>query len=614
MEHPVRLARVPFRLGTIPLALLLACAPLTTLAGGRDVPGGSRRAASDDASATETVEARRTLVTDMTDAGDATRTPVVSSPIDSGKGGFSVPEPTGRRDLNAKITPPNLAPLVMERPASGEIPLSLQTAVELALAHHLDLQGSLIDRASAQARVRQQRGAFDPVLSGFYQHSRQVQPSPSSLQASIGVDTTDYYRTGMTHKLSYGATYEVTMEGRRSETNNPFVVLSPSYTMDFTLKYTQPLLRGFGRDANRAALAQALNSASIARLDVQMRARDVARDAIRGYWELVFAIRDLQVRRASLGLAQELLRKNKIMVEVGTLAPLEIAQAEASVAEREFRIIGAVNAVGAAEDNLRRLLGVVENSDWWSARIVPKDDPVFSAVSAGLEDSLRAAMERRSEMESATLALASARLAVAQAKDSLLPQLNLEAEWSANGLAFKLGDMDPLVDSDGDGDPTNDNDEVRPGDWDEAKDAVTTHDYEGWRASLTWSQPLRNRAAEGDYLVRRLALEDARINQARTRQTVILEVRRAVRDLDSARESVASATVSRQLQEKKLDAEIKKFENGLSTNFEVLQFQTDLQTAESTELRALTDYLQAMAELGRARGTLLRDYGLAPPR
>lgn len=597
-----KLSPTTIRAHALCLGLGLVVAGSPAFAGARDLPGGSRATTrSERAEAPRRLETSRAPAASVDEIGHPTLYPDVP-------GAWRAPEPSGRPRLEERVidlAPPPPAPRI---DSLGTIPLTLQQCIELAIAHQLDIQGSRIDRASAEARIGQERGPFDPVLSGVLQHDRSVRENAFVFAVPLSESTGDTYRAGISQKLWYGATYEVGLVGIRQESNSSS--LSPEYSTDLALKYTQPLLRGFGRDANRSALAQAINSERIADLNVQARARDIVRDTVRAYWELVFAIRDLEVRRSSLGLANELLRKNRIMVEVGTMAPLEVSQAEASVALREFGLISAEEAIGNAEDTLRRLIGVREDSSWWNAALAPVDEPEFAAISADLDEEISTAIARREELPSQQLAIENAKLGLAAAKDSLLPQLNFEISSGWAGLTGFRAD-DPLLDENGDG--IFDNDGAR-GNFGSSFGETFGHDFESYTTALIYSQPLRNRSAEGAWLAQRLALEDARLSLAQLRQTVTLEVRAAVRRLDSSRDGVVSAGASRQLQEKTLQAEIKKFENGLSTNFEVLQFQTDLQESESSEVRALIDYLQAQAELRRARGTLLEDYGLQAPR
>jgi outer membrane protein TolC len=497
--------------------------------------------------------------------------------------------------------------------AGATVGLTLEDAIRMALAHALEIREGRLGTRSAAARAGAARGAFDPVLNARAGTTDSKRPTANPFTANES--TTDDYSVSVQQKLWNGATYEVGVSASRTESPSDFFSFTPFYDTDLLLRFTQPLLRGAGRDSNKRVLDQAIRTALIADRQSMVIARDVVRDTIRAYWELVFGLRDLEVRNASLGLAQELLRKNRIMVDVGTLAPLEITQAEASVALREFEIITTRAAIGEAGDNLRRLMGVDEGSHWWDVEVVPLDEAEFVAASYDLDESLRTAMQARSEVDAADLAIESARLGVAAAKDGLLPRLDLDLSTNSAGLGGvgTLGDPDPAVDSDGDGDPTNDTTPIND-DVSDAFDQTFGFDFRSWSAALTFSQPIRNRAAKGEYLAERVGLESRKLDKVQLEQTITIEVRRALRNLESARERITSARSASTLQEKTLSAEIKKFENGLSTNFEVLQFQTDLRTAQSAELRALVDYLQALADVKRARGTLLADYGLEAPR
>ena len=498
-----------------------------------------------------------------------------------------------------------------ERPGPTMV-ISLQEAVELAVLHNLDIEGARIDVGSATAGVTGARGEFDPVLFAFYQHRKDVEPQVSAVEATFTNGLFDTYNVGVRQKLYYGASYEVGFFSTRT-LRSQNVGLTTAYQASAGFKYTQPLLRGLGRDANRRFVLEAINTSAISQQQFEAFARDVVRDTVRAYWTLVFAIEDLRVRRGSLGLAEELLRKNRIMVDVGTLAPLEITQAEAEVAQRQYDIINARAAVGAAADDLRRLLGVEEGSPSWDIGLVPADEAEYQEALFDQTETLTTAMSRRSELASADLSKQNAQLEVDAAKDARLPQLDLALTLEPAGLAGDLfGDANPLVDTDGDGNPTNDTDMLGHSDIERAWDQVSSWDFTSWSAALNYTQPLPNRAAKADLVQRRLDLEQRDLDIRKLRQQIILEVRQALRDLESARQRITAAGSARTLQERTLQAEVRKFENGLSTNFEVLTFQTDLQQAESAEVLARTDYLKALAEIKRARGTLLADYGLTP--
>lgn len=488
----------------------------------------------------------------------------------------------------------------------GDVVISLSQALDLAVAENLDLLGARQDAAASVAREKGPLGAFDPVFTFFYRHDKSVSPNVFAFNSAVVDQNSDTYRTSFSQLLPYGASWRFDASAGRTETNNASSRLSPAYTGDVLLTYTQPLLKGLGRDANRRLVQQALNAAVIANHQVLVQARTVARDTITAYWDLVFAREDLGVKRASLQLAEELLRKNRIMVEVGTLAPLEVTQAEAAVAQRKQDIIVAEVEVARAEDRLRALIGLPEDSAWWSSSLVPADHAEYQAAHASVAEARDAALTNRNELRIADLQVDNADLDVKAAKDAIRPQLDLELTWGSQGLSG-VGDF--IVDTDNDGVPDTTitlDEEIEA-----AMDQVTSHDFENYSVSLNYVQPILNRAAKADFNSARIELERRRTDVLSLRQDILLEVRDAVRNVTATREYIAAARATRTLSEKKLDAEQKKFENGLSTNFEVLQFQTDLADARSAELRSLVGYTKAVATLQAARGTLLADYGLS---
>jgi outer membrane protein TolC len=514
----------------------------------------------------------------------------------------SWPPGGGREVPGSRPRDPAAAPAPTERPAlePGGIVVSLRQAVEIAVADNLGIDNASFERRISHVRAESPRGAFDPVLSVFYDHRRDVQPTATELDAATSQTTADSMSATLAQKLWYGASWEVGLTSSRRESNNPFVTLSPSYSADVTLAYTQPLLQGLGRDANLRELRKALNDATVSDHAFRTTVSDTMRDTVYAYWDLVFAREDLAVRRASLELAQRLLEQNRIMVEVGTLAPLDLAESRAAVAEREQDIIVGQAQVGNAEDALRRLLGVKEDSPWWLVPLVPADEPTFRDAYVDLSESLELALERRWEIESARLRAANGQLDVAAARDGLRPQLDFELSVSTAGLS---GDLRDFQDSDGDTVPDL---EIKVSDDDlgGAYDQVTNRDFNSWSARLVYRQPIFDRAGKSAFLASRLAFEASLLDIEVVRQSVILDVRQAVRDVESAREALVATRANVELQEEKLDAEGKKFENGMSTNFRVLEFQTDLTTALTNDLRARVAYLKALATLQRAQGTI----------
>ena len=141
-------------------------------------------------------------------------------------------------------------------------------------------------------------------------------------------------------------------------------------------------------------------------------------------------------------------------------------------------------------------------------------------------------------------------------------------------------------------------------------------DFESYDYSLSvnYSLPIGNRAAKAGYKIATLNREKSEISLRNTEQSIRVEVRTAVRNVTSGSKRVDAARANVVLQRKKLEAEQKKFENGMSTSFEVLEFQNDLSDAELAEIRAIVDYNKSLIALERAKGTLAPGAGTVAGR
>jgi outer membrane protein TolC len=314
------------------------------------------------------------------------------------------------------------------------------------------------------------------------------------------------------------------------------------------------------------------------------------------YWDLVFARQNLEVKKESLSLAQELYRITKIKIDVGSQAPIDIVQTESGVAQRELDIITAVQAIGDSEDRLKRLLNFAAVNRW-NDHIIPTDEVRVETTSIDLAAGIEQALMSRPEIRGAIYSTASSRITYDYTRNQLLPQLDLFGNYGYNGLAGPIHLTDPVT-----GQPTG---VVIPGDWSDAFSQVTHHDFKNWTAGINFSIPIGNRAARGAATSARWALEGSLAQLEQLRQNVTVEVRNAARAIDTARQSIVAAGKSRELADRNVDAAKKKYDNGLITSFEVLSIQNDLATARSAELQALTQYRQAMVAYHRAIGDIL---------
>ncbi len=299
-------------------------------------------------------------------------------------------------------------------------------------------------------------------------------------------------------------------------------------------------------------------------------------------------------------MAKDLLEKNRRSVEVGQLAPIEILSAQAEVATREADILQAEAQVKNAEDELKTLLNLSQDEDKAAAAIVPGDRPVVLENKITLDEALATALENRPDLRATRIGLKNRELNLSYAKNQLLPGLNLTASyWSpgVSGTRIIYLDDNPLS-----GIILG---TVPGGSKASLKDALNLK-YNNWSLGLTLTVPVSNILSRAAYTQARLDMQQALLDLKNREQQVFLEIKTAVRAAETNSKRVQAYKVARELAEQKLAGEEEKLKVGLSTNYLVLQYQRDLATARSTELRAVVDYNVSLSDLDRALGLSLK--------
>lgn len=488
------------------------------------------------------------------------------------------------------------SPVVQE----GAIQLSLEDAVEIALRRNLDLALQRFDRTQSLLRIDQAQGIFDFNVGGSYSQSKVTSPTSSDLSGALVLETED--RTlGLsgTQLTPDGGQLRVDLQGTRSTTNNAFVFLNPDYFALAGVGFTQPLLRGFGRTVTKRSILQARLASDINRETFEQQVAQLIEDVERAYWALVESREQLTVSEEGLDLARELDERNRIQVDVGTLAPIELVQSEATVATRQEEIIRSQAAVGDAEDQLRQLLNL-DRGAFWDLPIVPVTDPETEHLQIDLGQAIATALTERPELRSQKLDVQIAEVDREFFANARLPRVDLGLIYSARGRAGRGMTVDPET-----GDVTTANGDIT----DAFSDAVG-RDFDAWQVDLTVSYPIQNREARAQSAIADLEVDRSRTQLEQLELSVVTEVRAAARAVNTAAEQITSASASRRLQERNLDAEQKRYENGMSTSFQVTQIQEDVTEARSREVSAITNYRVALVSYYRAIGRLLEENGV----
>jgi len=515
-------------------------------------------------------------------------------------------------------TPAALLPIQQEPDA---IPLSLADALRTALENNLDIRVQRVTPAIAEQNIQLAWAPFDPTVGADYTHSHDkrepfgfdVGPGGETLVNPSTVSKDDTISGFWADRLKFGADYRVTLFSQRSSAAalqrdpltgalvfNPF---NPFYTSGIDASFSIPLLKNLGTEVNTLDVILAESNLAVSQQELADRVNRTLQAVEDAYWDVAATTKAREVALQSRGLAQELLELNRRKVEVGTLAPIEITQAEAGVAEREENVILAEAARRDAEDSLRRLMAIARDDPRWSKPIaaVERVDLQNLQQEVDVEQRIERALSTRPELEAARRTLEARQVSERVAKNQTRPEVNLVGNASPGVYGNNYEFVDPSTGPGGDFDPNG-----------RGKSLSEIPDFDNYAITVgaQFRYSIRNRAAKANLAIASLDREQAELNIANLEQSISVEVRTAARGVVSGAERIAAARKNVELQERKLDAEKKKFENGMSTSFEVLTFQNDLADAQLRLIQAAIDYQRARVELERSTGTLLEARGM----
>lgn len=482
-----------------------------------------------------------------------------------------------------------------------EMQLTLPEAIEIALQRNLNLVLERYDTEEAQLAITQNVGIYDVLTQFDLATLEETAPAASNLDGAL---VQEFSQSNADLRVSQlvptGGSFRFDWLNREQETNSLFAVVNPNYRVDMDLHFVQPLLRNLGKLATNRNIRIARTNQDISLENFELEVTSVIVRVENAYWNLAESIAQLDVAEQSLELARQLHEQNKIRVEVGTLAPLELVQSEAGVAQREVDIIRARAAVGDRGDVLRELLNIDRNGELWQVPINPTSDPFAEHFEVDMDEAIATAMKNRPELRRQYLDLDIRELDLKYFKNQQRPRLDFVGTYGLNGLG---GPVD-IRDDDGNVVETID------GGYSDALDQIWDRDFNGWRTALNFAYPIQNRTAKAQTAIAEVNLERSQMQLQNLELAIVTEVRRVARALEAAAESVDSAEVNRRLQEKNYEAEQKRYDNGMSTSFQVLRVQDDLILASSQYVDAVAGYRRALALHYQSLGTLIAESGV----
>ena len=485
--------------------------------------------------------------------------------------------------------------------ADGKVELTMWDAIGIALRRNYNLVIERYNLEESALRLTENMGIFDLGMTADLTGFNETSPAASNLDgATVQEQEQVRFDLGFDQLNSLGGTFGVDFLNRRFESNSQFAAVNPSYTVDIDASYQQPLLRDLGKLATKRNLVIAGNNLGVSQETFEQQVVEVIRLVGQNYWTLVEAREQLGVAIESLRLAEELHEQNQIKVEVGTLAPLELIQSEAGVATRRDEFIRATIDVGNAEDDLRQALNIPEG-ELWDVEIIPKTPPDITRIEVDPAAAVEEAIENRPEVRSKRLQNENLQVEQLYAKNQKRPRLDLSATYGYNGLGGPVELRDFI---------TGEIIATAPGNYSDALDQIRDGDFDGWSWALNFSVPVQNRERKARLAIAEIAVERGAAELDQLELQISTEVRKAARAVTTAEALVDSTRVSRRLEEENLKAEQKRYENGMSTSFQVLQIQEDLAEARSNAVRAETGYRKALIDFYRSTGTLDEQVGV----
>ena len=516
-------------------------------------------------------------------------------------------------------------------------PLTLKEAISMALDNNKDIEVTRENVKIAEFDLKASRGVYEPRFSGLAYYERVKTPvfsffgggpDGSLTQSNFAgnMDLQGPVKTG-------GGTYNVHFDDTRNTTNNLFSLFNPIYTTNLRFGYTQPIFRGRSFDQNRRSIEISKRNLSLSDTQFRQRTIEVISNVQRAYWDLTFALRNLQVQRDSVRDAKDQLEHNKRLVDEGQLAPIDVVAAETQVANFEQAVYDALNTVTQAENNLKNMISQNRNDGIWGRSLTPVDPVEVGVPHTSLPEALDAALQNRPELEINQTQKDINAIDQKFFKEQTKPQIDFVTTYTLTGAA---GTINPSVTnpfsttdtlngvinrlntvSAGTNPelpplptvvppPVNVNNDLIGGN-PQAFQNLVQNKYPTFRVGVQFNLPLFGDKTSHAQLGR-AKVEGQRLETQREQleQNIQVDVRNALQALHTAEARLRAAAIARENSVKQYESEQRKLDSGQSDVYKVLDRQTALTTARSNELRAQTELNKAISDLQRATGNSLK--------
>ncbi len=478
--------------------------------------------------------------------------------------------------------------------------LSLDEALRTAMQQNLGVQLQRFDYSASGQSLRASYGIFDWQTTGTIRQSKTETPTITTFQPSSSKSTVA--NLGIAQLIPTGATYSVDWTNSRQTSAGGGTLVSPAYRSGLGLQFTQPLLRDFGTDVTRRGISIARNTLGITHEEFRSVLMDTASAVEQAYLDLIYARLYIDVVREALFLARDQSRITQIRIDVGASAPLYILQPRVQIATTEEHMILAVASVRNAEDRLRALMHLPPSE--WDRPIVPTGTVGYTPVNVDAQSAVTRAFELRPEIRQTALVSDTRRVQAVYARNQSLPRFDFALDYSAAGLAGRRPEIDPVTFQPR-VDPLTGQPIYNTTPYDRTLRQVFGNEFPAWTVGFNIGVPLLNVGARAEARRAQIELARSQIDAEQVRQNIAVQVRATVRAIDTTAKEIAATRAAREAAEQNLQAERRRYENGMTTNFQVLLVQQQLSDSRAREIQSTVAYNKAVAAYHRAVGDLL---------
>lgn len=499
--------------------------------------------------------------------------------------------------------------------------LTLADAITLALENNRDIEVTRKTATIAEFDLRAARGFFEPRLSGQAYYDRSTTPNVSIFSSNQKTTVGTFLGNLALSKTlpNNGTVLSGGFNNTRATTDNPISILSPQLNSSLSFSLTQPLFRGRRIDQPRRSIEIAKKNVELTETHFRQRAIETVATVEKAYWDLTYALRNLQVQRDAVRDARRQLEHNRRLVNEGQLAPIDIVAAETQVANFEQTVYDALNMVNTLENALKNLISPNRTNQIWNVAIMPVEPVEVAIPTSTLGEAVELALDNRPELELNKKQKDINAIDRRFYRDQKRPQVDFFANVSENGIGgkqnpsfsspFCLTSQNPAQCNAALLQPILSN----LGGSRSAYTDIFASKYPVLRFGVNFSFPLfGDKTAAAQYGKSLVEAERLDVQREQIEQGIQVEVRNALQSIRTAEARLRFAAIARENSLKQYESEQRKLDEGQSDVYRVLERQTALTTARSNELRARIELNKAIAELERATGDTLRANNIEP--